>query len=74
VISKIRFLDGEPEHEVFRKPIHVAAYGLVEDSGLHPVQRGQVGIEDDLLAADDAISDSTGRASVRLLRVAWIWA
>jgi hypothetical protein len=49
-----RFSAGELEHEVPREAAFVAFDLLVEALGGDGVDRGQVGIEDDLAAADRA--------------------
>jgi len=47
------FLVGQLEHEILREAREVAPHGLVETSRGHPVERGEVGIEQHLVAADE---------------------
>lgn len=50
----LRLLAGrELKHEVPRKPLRIALDGLIERLGRHPVEHGQIGIDDDLVLAHD---------------------
>ena len=42
---------GELEHEIRRKLLGIAFDCLIESLGFHPIQRGQIGIDNDPLTA-----------------------
>jgi hypothetical protein len=46
------FLVGQLQDEILREPLRVAFDRLVQGLGRHAVNRGQVGVEENLLAAD----------------------
>ncbi len=48
-------LRREPEHEVGGEALAVSFDRLVENARLHAVERGEVGIEQDLVAAYDVL-------------------
>ena len=41
------------EHEVRRKTIFVSPDSLIEDSGFYSVKKGEIGVEQDLLVANE---------------------
>jgi hypothetical protein len=50
-VQRLHFGAVEPEQEVLREPLGVALHLFVQASGRDPVERGELGIEDDALAA-----------------------
>jgi len=56
-------LSGELKHEVWRKSPAVAANLLVEALGAYAIKRGELGVENDAMAAqdEDGAGDDLGR-------------
>src|SRR5450755_860573 len=52
-VPGLGFGPGEPEHEIFRKPIGVALDLFVQPLGGDAVEGGQLGIQNDAVAAQD---------------------
>ena len=73
VISKPRAPSPRAEHEVGGEALAVSLNRLVENARLHAVERGEVGIEQDLVAAyeedvaPDALDRDDGTPCSRLL-------
>ncbi len=60
VISKISFIFIDLEDKISRKPIGIMSNRLKERSFFHAVQFGQVGIEHNLLTANEKDSGGNG--------------
>ena len=63
VPQSLELLDAHLEHEIFRKPLPVAADLFVEPLGGYAVEAGKLGIEQDLVTAqsEDRVRDVLGR-------------
>ena len=61
--QKLELGVGELEHEIGGEPGEVAAHLFVQPAGLDAVERGEVGIEQNLMAAyeEDAAPDAPDR-------------
>jgi hypothetical protein len=46
------FLVGQGKHEIAGEAVPIPPHRLIERLGRHPVQLGEIGIDDDLLSPD----------------------
>jgi hypothetical protein len=58
-------LGRQEKSKVFREPVEVAARLLIETFGFHPVQFGQVRIQQDLVTANDQDGRSIRSTGIR---------
>jgi hypothetical protein len=47
------FFKRQPEYEIFGKALSVSLHGLIEYFRRHPIEFGQVSVEQDLVVTDD---------------------
>ena len=69
-VQRLHFSRRELEHEIFRKAFPVTPDLLVQPLGGHAIERGEVGVDHDLVAADDenALGDArSGQECERLV-------